>query len=324
MRTMAASEDGTAAGTVPVFPPLTRGRLVTLQVNLGYRCNQACHHCHVDAGPARTEMMDAATVDLVLAVLERRRLATLDVTGGAPELHPQFRRLVQAARAAGCAVIDRCNLTVLEEPGQADTAAFLAAHAVHVVASLPCYSLENVERQRGKGVFARSLAGLRRLNAVGYGGPESGLELDLIYNPVGAQLPPEAAALEGDYRRELAALGIVFNRLLTMTNMPIKRFRHALEREQRLDGYLRLLAAAHQPANLAHVMCRDLVSVDWRGQLHDCDFNQMLGLPMGGTRRRHLRELLADDCAGQSIAVAEHCYGCTAGRGSSCGGALST
>jgi len=304
------------------FPTLRRAALATLQVNLGYRCNQACSHCHVEAGPQRSEAMDDATVDLVLDFLRRRRPATLDVTGGAPELHPAFRRLVAAARGLGVAVIDRCNLTVLEEPGQEDTAAFLARHTVRVVASLPCYSAANVERQRGKGVFEQSLAGIRRLNAEGYGHPGSGLELDFVYNPVGAHLPPAASALEADYRRELAVYGVVFNRLLTLANMPIKRFRHELERSGRLADYQRLLEENHDPANLEHVMCRTLLSVDWRGRVYDCDFNQMLGLPAGGGAPSHLAALLEADPAGRPIAVGSHCYGCTAGRGSSCGGAL--
>lgn len=302
------------------FPALERAALTTLQVNLGYRCNQACAHCHVDAGPKRTESMDRATAELVVAFMRRQRVQTLDLTGGAPELHAAFRFLVESAQ--GLHVIDRCNLTVLEEAGQEDMAAYLAAHRVHVIASLPCYSATNVEAQRGDGVFARSLAGLRQLNALGYGQPGTGLEVDLVYNPVGAHLPPAAAALTADYRRELGVHGVVFNRLLTLTNMPIARFRHALERDGRLAQYERLLRDAYDPANLAQVMCRTLLSVDWQGYVHDCDFNQMLGLPAGGARGLHLRDLLDANLEGRPIAVDGHCFGCTAGRGSSCGGAL--
>ncbi|MGE0484849.1 MAG: arsenosugar biosynthesis radical SAM (seleno)protein ArsS [Gammaproteobacteria bacterium] len=304
------------------FPAVHRAALETVQVNLGYRCNQACHHCHVDAGPLRTESMDAATIDLVLEFAHRAGARELDLTGGAPELNPHFRDLVQRARAAGLAVIDRCNLTILGEPGQADLADFLAAAGVRVVASLPCYSAANTDLQRGKGVFERSLAGIRQLNAVGYGRAGSALELDFVYNPAGPFLPPEPATLEADYRRELAAHGVSFNHLLTITNMPIKRFRHALERDGRLVEYQRLLVENFAAANLEHVMCRRLVSIDWAGYVYDCDFNQMLGLGLGG-RRRHVRELLDHDLTGAAIAVDEHCYGCTAGRGSSCGGALS-
>ncbi len=309
---------------LPHFPVVTRDTLQTLQVNVGYRCNQACLHCHVEAGPLRTEMMDEATVALVLDFLAHRQLRVLDVTGGAPELNPHFEMLVAGAVERGAQVIDRCNLTVLGEPGQAHTAAFLARHDVRVVASLPCYSAENVERQRGKGVFERSLDGIRQLNRLGYGVPGSGLELDFVYNPVGTHLPPDPAQLQVDYQRELVPHGVVFNRLLTITNMPIKRFRHDLERRGQLAEYLQMLVDAYQPANLANVMCRNLLSVDWQGFVYDCDFNQMLAMPAGGGRPVHLRELHDADLTGRPIAVAEHCFGCTAGRGSSCGGALQT
>jgi radical SAM/Cys-rich protein len=307
------------------FPALRRARLETLQVNLGYRCNQSCLHCHVNAGPNRTEEMDAETVDLVLEVLRVRRLSTLDLTGGAPELNPHFRRLVAAARALGVKVMDRCNLTILSEPGQEDLAGFLATQGVEVVASLPCYSAANVDRQRGDGVFDRSIAGLQRLNALGYGVDGSGLLLDLVYNPQGPSLPPPQAALEADYKRELMAhFGIRFNRLFALANMPIQRFGSTLVSKGQFAGYMALLRGAHRDDNLATVMCRSLVSVDWQGDLHDCDFNQMLGLPasLPGRTRGHLRDLLAVDPMGQPIRVADHCYGCTAGQGSSCGGAL--
>jgi radical SAM/Cys-rich protein len=307
------------------FPDLIRDRLHSLQVNLGYRCNQACGHCHVDAGPQRTEAMDPDTVDLVLAVLERRGIRELDVTGGAPELHPEFRRLVRAARRMGVGVIDRCNLTVLELPQQRDLAEFLAHERVAVVASLPCYQQANVDAQRGKGVFTASIRALQRLNALGYGAPESDLTLDLVYNPQGPALPPPQAALEADYHRILQEhYGIRFNRLLALCNMPIKRFAHALAREGRLRAYLALLRGAHRPENLEKVMCRSLVSVDWRGYLYDCDFNQMLDLEPGPWRGRRwqLRDLLSAAPGARAIAVGDHCYGCTAGQGSSCGGAL--
>jgi radical SAM/Cys-rich protein len=307
------------------FPALRRGHLETLQVNLGYRCNQRCLHCHVNASPERTEAMDGATVDLVLDVLRARRLAALDLTGGAPELNPHFRRLVGAARALGVRVMDRCNLTILSEPGQDDLAAFLAAEQVEVVASLPCYSAANVDRQRGDGVFERSIAALRQLNALGYGAEGSGLVLDLVYNPQGASLPPPQAALEADYRHELMAhFGVRFNRLFALANMPIQRFGSTLVSKGQFAGYMALLRSAHRDENLPGVMCRSLVSVDWQGWLHDCDFNQMLGLPaaLPGRPRAHLRDLLAADPHGAPIRVADHCWGCTAGQGSSCGGAL--
>ncbi len=303
------------------FPALTRSRLTTLQVNLGYRCNQSCLHCHVNAGPKRTEMMDDDRVDLIPRVLAARRLETLDLTGGAPELHPRFRRLVAEARALGVKVIDRCNLTILSEPGFDDLADFLAEQGVEVVASLPCYLEDNVDAQRGKGVYARSIAGLQRLNALGYGQPGGELVLNLVYNPGGPSLPPAQAGLEAAYKRQLAERhGIVFNRLLTLANMPILRFGSTLLSRGQFHDYLALLKASHNPANLAGVMCRELVSVDWQGRLYDCDFNQMLGLPMQGPAT--LADLLNTDLAGLPIRVAEHCYGCTAGQGSSCGGAL--
>ncbi len=311
---------------LPSFPAIRRGKLATLQVNLGYRCNQACAHCHVDAGPLRTEEMTAETVELVLAFARRQQPQVLDITGGAPELNPHFRYLVQAARALELAVIDRCNLTILEEPGQSDLAAFLAAQQVRVIASLPCYGPENVDAQRGHGVFEKSLRGLRQLNALGYGRPGSGLTLELVYNPVGAHLPPDQRVLEATYKARLASdYGVTFNRLLTITNMPIARFRHVLEREHRFDSYMRLLLDHYEPANLDTVMCRSLLSVDWRGQVYDCDFNQMLGLPWGDQpQATHLSELLAQSLADTAITVREHCYGCTAGQGSGCSGALNS
>ena len=313
------------------FPPIRRHALRTLQVNLGYRCNQSCVHCHVNAGPGRTEMMDTATLALIPEILQARAIRTLDLTGGAPELHDGFRELVCQARALGVAVIDRCNLTILFEPGQDDLAEFLAAHNVTVVASLPCYAPENVDRQRGGGVFDKSIAGLRRLNALGYGRPGSGLTLDLVYNSQGAVLPPDQALLEKDYKRELASrFDIEFNALLALTNMPIQRFGSMLISKGGFNAYMELLKDNFVSANLGQVMCRDLISVDWQGHLYDCDFNQQLGLALPllqrgaatPVARPHLRDLLTSDPAGGPVRVADHCFGCTAGKGSSCGGAL--
>jgi radical SAM/Cys-rich protein len=307
------------------FPPIRRGRLDTLQINAGYRCNQSCVHCHVDASPYRSEEMSAAVADDVLTFLQRRHIPTLDITGGAPELNPQFRRLVTAARAIGARVMDRCNLTILEEPGHEDLADFLAGEQVEIVASMPCYSADNVDRQRGKGVFDASIRGLQRLNALGYGRAPSGLVLNLVYNPQGASLPPPQEALEADYKRVLGeTYGIVFNHLFTLANMPIKRFGAMLAVKGEFERYLGLLQGAHADGNLEHVMCRNLISVDWRGFVYDCDFNQMLDLPLqhDGRARVRLSDLLAADLDGQPIRVAGHCYGCTAGQGSSCGGAL--
>jgi radical SAM/Cys-rich protein len=307
------------------FPALRRGRLDTLQVNVGYRCNQSCVHCHVAAGPQRTEEMSAEVLDTVLAFLTRRHIGTLDITGGAPELNPHFRHLVCAARDMGVRVMDRCNLTILELPGQEDLAGFLAAQQVEIVASLPCYSEHNVDRQRGKGVFDASIRALRRLNALGYGDERSGLVLNLVYNPQGPALPPPQQQLQTDYKRVLSEQhGVMFNRLYTLANMPIQRFGSMLISTGEFENYLSLLRAAHLDANLDDVMCRNLISVDWRGYVYDCDFNQMLDLPLvrGAREAVHLSELLNDDLAGNPIRVAGHCYGCTAGQGSSCGGAL--
>ena len=311
------------------FPALRRGRLQTLQVNLGYRCNLSCTHCHVNAGPTRTESMTPEVIDLVLAFAHRQGVEALDLTGGAPELHPQFRALVSAARRRGLEVIDRCNLTILLEPGHEDLAEFLAREQVAVVASLPCYLEQNVARQRGKGVYQASVAALRRLNALGYGRGQ-GLRLDLVYNPLGAYLPPAQEALQADYKRELGERhGIVFDRLLTIANMPVSRFGAVLLAQGEFDSYLQLLKDSHSDLNLASVMCRQLLSVDWRGYVYDCDFNQMLNLPIrhpgvlaSDRQPLHLRELMEQELAGVPIRVGEHCYGCTAGQGSSCGGAL--
>ena len=307
------------------FPAPARGTLETLQVNVGYRCNQACFHCHVNASPDRKEMMGREIAELVVEVLAARRIGTLDVTGGAPELNPHFRDMVRAARRLGVRVIDRCNLTVLNEPGFEDLAELLAAERVEVTASLPCYSKENVDKQRGENVFESSILALRKLNALGYGRDDTSLVLNLVYNPLGPSLPPAQGPLEAAYRRELGAhYGIVFNALFTLANMPIARFGSTLVSQGKFASYMQLLRAAHNPANLDAVMCRTLVSVDWRGYLYDCDFNQMLGIPLvvAGKPRRHLSDLLRDGLGDAPISVADHCYGCTAGQGSSCGGAL--
>jgi radical SAM/Cys-rich protein len=307
------------------FPPIARRRLETLQVNVGYVCNQACLHCHVNAGPTRTESMSLETAELVLRYLEASGAATLDITGGAPEINPHFRRLVRGARALGARVIDRCNLTILSEPGHEGLAEFLAHEQVDVIASLPCYTEELVDRQRGKGVYERSIAGIRALNALGYGRAETALVLDLVYNPQGPTLPPSQAKLEADYKRILGEqFGIAFNRLYTVANMPIQRFGSTLVTKGQFNGYMELLRNAHRDENLAGVMCRSLVSVDWQGYLYDCDFNQMLGLPLAvaGRARAHIRDAMDRDLDGNPIVVRDHCYACTAGQGSSCGGAL--
>lgn len=307
------------------FPALRRGRLETLQCNLGYRCNQSCQHCHVNAGPTRSEQASDEVIELIVAFARDSKVKTLDITGGAPELHPRFRELVARARQLGIHVMDRCNLTILLEPGQQDLAGFLARQRVEVVASLPCYLEENVDSQRGSGVFEKSIAGLRRLNELGYGIADSGLLLNLVYNPQGPELPPPQPSLEQDYKQELKQrYGVEFNGLYTLTNMPIQRFGSMLLSKGLFHGYLETLKAAHQVGNLQGVMCRSLISVDWLGQVYDCDFNQMLKLPMmnGGLHPLHLRDLKVEQLMGRTIAVADHCFGCTAGQGSSCGGAL--
>jgi radical SAM/Cys-rich protein len=307
------------------FPSLRRRKVETLQVNLGYKCNQSCVHCHVNAGPTRTEQMASETVEAVLAYLEAAKIPALDLTGGAPELNPHFRELVVRARRLCVHVMDRCNLTVTQQPGQEDLAQFLAAHEVEIVASLPCYLEENVDRQRGKGVFEASIRALQDLNALGYGRGR-GLKLNLVYNPQGAVLPPPQDALEADYKRHLAErYGIAFDRLYVLTNMPIQRFGSMLVSKGQLESYLTLLKNAYQPENLENVMCRSLLSIDWRGYVYDCDFNQMLGLPLVSANRSgamHVRDLIHAALEGNPIVVKDHCYGCTAGQGSSCGGAL--
>jgi len=312
------------------FPAITRSELQTLQVNLGYVCNLSCVHCHVNAGPHRTESMSLDTIEQVLALLARERIGVLDLTGGAPELNPHFRYLVRAARTLGVRVIDRCNLTVLFEPGQEDLAEFLASQQVEITASLPCYLEDNVEEQRGKGVYADSIRAIRRLNELGYGSGNPQRCLNLVYNPVGAVLPPPQAGLQDDYRRELGRrFHIRFDQLFTITNMPIARFGAVLLARGHYVAYMQLLRDNFRADNLDTLMCRSLLSIDWQGYVYDCDFNQMLDLPLlhspilSTDRRRHIGDLPASaELAGNPIRTGEHCYGCAAGQGSSCGGAL--
>jgi radical SAM/Cys-rich protein len=308
------------------FPAICRGKLTTLQVNLGYVCNQQCLHCHVNAGPKRTEIMNKDTIDQVLRFLRASDVSLLDLTGGAPELNINFRYLVEKTRALGIRVMDRCNLTIVNESGQEDLAEFLATHQVEITASLPCYLQENVDKQRGKGVFDGSLQGLRKLNDLGYGVEGSGLILNLVYNPVGPYLPPSQEELQADYKKHLGdAYGVQFNQLFTLTNMPIQRFGSTLVSKGQFDDYMQLLRDAYQESNLASVMCRNLISVDWQGCVFDCDFNQMLKLPamISSKPKTHIADLIGEDLVGKPIVVMDHCYGCTAGQGSSCGGALS-
>ncbi|MFQ6605170.1 MAG: arsenosugar biosynthesis radical SAM (seleno)protein ArsS [Fidelibacterota bacterium] len=303
---------------------LKRKAVTTLQINLGKLCNQACLHCHVDAGPNRTENMDEKTVNRIITLMTQSpSLETVDLTGGAPELNPSFRTLVSTAVKQGLQVIDRCNLTVLYEAGQEDTAEFMAEHQVQIVSSLPCYSRENVEKQRGKGVFGKSIEALLKLNSLGYGKPNSGLQLDLVYNPIGPSLPPAQHQLERDYKRILQQdFGITFNTLFTITNMPIHRFARYLERENRLEEYMELLRSNFNPIAADGIMCRDLVSISWDGYLYDCDFNQMLELPAGHSARSVWDIDTFSDMIHQPIVFEDHCFGCTAGAGSSCTGVL--
>jgi radical SAM/Cys-rich protein len=305
-------------------PPLIRTEPTTMQINLGKRCNQACRHCHVDAGPNRTEMMDNPTVTRVLELLQNSPSThTVDITGGAPELHPAFERIVRTARSLGRHVMDRCNLTVLQERGQEHTAGFLADHKVEVVASLPCYGPKNVNQQRGSGVFQSSIAGLQQLNAYGYGKSGSELVLNLVYNPTGPFLPPDQHDLEDAYKKRLAAdFGIHFNRLFTITNMPIARFQKDLQKNGLLENYLRLLSDSFNPMAVDNLMCKNLVSIGWEGHLYDCDFNQMLKMPAGNQRKTIWDIESLADLTQHSITTGPHCMGCTAGAGSSCGGAL--
>lgn len=304
------------------FPPIKRQTLDTLQVNITYKCNQRCLHCHVNAGPTRTEMMDDAHLSLLLDVIKHNAIKTLDITGGAPEMHPRFKWLVEQASQLGVKVMDRCNLTILTEPGYEDMAAFLAKHQVEIIASLPCYSEANVDKQRGDGVFEKSIQALQQLNTLGYGKQDSGLILNLVYNPTGPSLPPNQQALEADYKvRLFDDFAIEFNQLFALTNMPIKRFGSTLISKGQFQDYMSLLKDNYQSANLKGVMCRSMVSVDYQGNVYDCDFNQQLAIDLAG-KPHHLKDLLTQDLTQAQIAIADHCYGCTAGQGSSCGGAL--
>lgn len=302
---------------------IQRDTISVLQVNIGRLCNQLCHHCHVEAGPQSVENMDRATVDRILLLLRNSpSIEVVDITGGAPELNPNFRYFVSQIRAMGKTLIDRCNLTVLFEDGQADTANFLAAQGVHIVASLPCYMEENVNAQRGAGVFAKSIAALRQLNALGYGQPDTGLTLNLMFNPAGASLPPEQAPLEADYKAYLRDnFAIVFNNLFTLVNMPIKRFAATLKKDGQSEHYMHTLIDAFNAQAPQKLMCRHMLSVSWDGGLYDCDFNQMLGIPVQSALRT-VWDMDTFNHACGTIAFADHCFGCTAGAGSSCGGAL--
>ena len=338
---LAQDGDGFANRLAADGQTLRRQTFTTLQLNLGKMCNLACHHCHVEAGPGRSEIMTRTTMQRILAWLDENRshidVKVVDLTGGAPEMNPHFRHLVAELRARSLHVLDRCNLTILLEPGYEGLIEFLAAHRVEIVASLPCYLPDNVDKQRGAGVYGGSIEALGRLNAAGYGRPGSELRLDLVFNPVGYGLPPEQEQLEAAYKRELdERFGVVFNRLWTITNMPIKRFEHALQRDGEYDRYMQTLIDAHRPSNVEQVMCRDLISVGWQGSLYDCDFNQMLQMPIAPSRfgsaddehvvertARKLWELPADALIGRPIRTGTHCFGCTAGAGSSCTGSLS-
>ncbi|MBR9804953.1 radical SAM/Cys-rich domain protein [bacterium] len=304
------------------FPALARRGIDTLQVNLGYTCNLSCTHCHVNAGPQRTETMSTDTADLLIQVMDHLSVRCLDLTGGAPELNADFKRIVQAARQRDIEVIDRCNLTILLEPGQEQLAQFLADQQVTVVASLPCYEEDNVDGQRGKGVYQSSIEALQALNQLGYGRDDR-LALHLVYNPTGPFLPPAQESLREQYAEQLGQrYDIVFNDLYTITNMPISRFGAVLLAKNEYHRYMDLLKTNFDAANLDTFMCRDLISVDWQGYLYDCDFNQMLDMPVLASTRMHLRDLLENSLDQAMIRVGDHCYGCTAGQGSSCSGAL--
>lgn len=307
------------------FPAIRRSQLEILQVNLGYLCNQSCLHCHVNAGPNRKELMERDTIDQLFAYIDKQGIKSLDLTGGAPEMNPEFKYFVREARTRQVHVIDRCNLTILQQPGYEDYAQFLADQQVEIVASLPCYISDNVDAQRGDGVFVESIKSLQQLNKLGYGIADSGLELSLVYNPQGPSLPPAQNALEADYKQHLQdEFGIVFTRLYTLANLPIQRFGSTLVSKGQFEGYMDTLMNAHSDDNLAGVMCRTTLSVDWQGYVYDCDFNQMLHMPLAasGKTKTHINDILGLSLNEQAISVAGHCYGCTAGQGSSCGGAL--
>ena len=304
--------------------PLRADGIATLQVNLGKKCNQACHHCHVDAGPNRTEMMGDAVMERCLALLERERIPVADITGGAPEMHPRYRDFIERARGIGVTVMTRCNLTILREPGMQGLPAFWKTHSVVVAASLPYFRREETDAVRGKGVFEKSVEALKQLNEEGYGVDGSGFTLNLVYNPAGAFLPAPQEAMERQFRGELQKHhGVVFNHLFTMSNMPIARFKDYLNRKNAYGSYLQRLSGAFNPAAAANAMCRSMVSVGWDGFLFDCDFNQMLGLRVNHGAPFHIDEWDQRALAGRQIVTGAHCYGCTAGQGSSCGGKTS-
>ncbi len=306
------------------FPEIYRESLTTLQVNLGYKCNQACIHCHVDASPIRTEMMDKSNLKLIPKIIKRYGIKTLDLTGGAPEMHPLFTDLIAKVSKLKVNIIDRCNLTILTEPGYENLAHYLAKHKVNIIASLPCYEEKNVDSQRGKDVFKKSIRVLKQLNALGYGKNSSQLKLDLVYNPIGPNLPPSQSILEKEYKHELISrFNIQFNNLLVLANMPINRFSNYLESKNELVEYKSLLKKNHNSSNLKSVMCRNTISVDWQGNIFDCDFNQQLGMK-SILFPKTLKDLAEDKVIfeGLKICVDEHCFGCTAGNGSSCGGAI--
>lgn len=306
------------------FPAINRGSLETLQINIGLKCNQQCVHCHVNSSPRRTEMMSEETIASVKSFLVKNSIKTLDITGGAPELHPEFKNLVSYAVENNIHVIDRCNLTILFEPGMKNLSQFLANHNVEIIASLPCYLEENVDAQRGKGVFEKSILAIKQLNKLGYGIEGSDLILNLVYNPQGPSLPPAQEELEKAYKKQLLEhYDIVFNQLFTLCNMPIQRFGSTLISKNTLKDYMTLLKSSHRDENIENVMCRHLISIDWQGYVYDCDFNQMLNLNLADNKKSvHISGLLNRNINGDSVAVRDHCYACTAGQGSSCGGAL--
>ncbi len=304
---------------------LTAQTISTIQVNIGKLCNQICHHCHVDAGPQRTEIMSLETLDAILAILQKYpQISTVDITGGAPEMNPHFEYFVKECRSLNRTVIDRCNLTVFFVKGKGHLPQFLAKHNIEIVASLPCYLEDNVDEQRGKGVFDRSIAALQQLNALGYGMEGSALQLSLVYNPIGPNLPPSQKELESDYKKELfSRFGISFNHLYTITNMPISRFLDDLRSNGHIEQYTELLINSFNPSSLQSLMCRSLISVSWDGKLYDCDFNQMLDLTITPPSHQTISTFDFDLLKHRRIATGQHCYGCTAGAGSSCGGSLS-
>ncbi len=302
--------------------PLRRAELSELQINIGYLCNQACEHCHVEAGPKRTEMMTWETMEKTLLWAKENQIKAVDITGGAPEMIPNFRAFCDGFIKQGIRITSRCNITVQYEPGQADLPKWYADRKIRLVCSLPCYTSKNVDQQRGKGVFGKSISGLQAFNAVGYGRSED-LTIDLVYNPIGPVLPPAQAGLENDYKTRLKTdFDIDFNNLLTITNLPINRFEHYLDRTGQLESYQQLLVENFNPATVEPLMCRHLISVDWQGYVYDCDFNQMLGLPLAASGKKQLWEINAEQLKHGPVALANHCFGCTAGAGSSCGGAL--